>query len=296
MAAGGSRARFAHRLLVICVLLASAQPALASNKIDTAAGRVRLRVTDSGAAAVVTYRAHGRTHVVTARGAVNAILPNPAVPQARFRLRYGAPGAARGSCGRYDGAALHWLVAACKGPDGSFWALQSWPRNLPDYGLPPSRRAAAWDLRLSHWRGRLPVLMIGQDWAYGGRFDHLYGAVAYLGRPVHGFRTDRHGRPLDRYGVLVYLDTLDSAYGPGWRRENSFVVHRPKGIFCYGLFPHGNRPPGKGRAYRITVVGPGVLPDLFWEAPAPGPYQRVADAAANAVQRRAFADRLCRPN
>ena len=74
------------------------------------------------------------------------------------------------------------------------------------------------------------------------------------------------------------------------------MTHRPKGIFCYGFFPHGGRPAGKGTRYRATAIGPGVTPDVLWQGPTPGRYNRAADARANAEQRAAFSDRLCRPN
>ena len=64
--------------------------------------------------------------------------------------------------------------------------------------------------------------------------------------PVYGFRSTPTGVPLDSHGRNIYLDTLNSAYGPGWRRENSFLSHRPTGVFCYGLYRHGGRPPGAG--------------------------------------------------
>ncbi|HEY8237329.1 MAG TPA: hypothetical protein VIF85_11865, partial [Gaiellaceae bacterium] len=61
--------------------------------------------------------------------------------------------------------------------------------------------------------------------------------MVYQGKPVYGFHTTGLGSPLDGYGRLIYVDTFDSRYGSGWHRENSFVTHRPKGIFCYGFFP-----------------------------------------------------------
>jgi hypothetical protein len=45
-------------------------------------------------------------------------------------------------------------------------------------------------------------------------------------------------------------------------------AHRGTGVFCYGFFGHGSRPPGKGTRYRATVIGPGVTPDVYWESPA----------------------------
>jgi hypothetical protein len=137
---------------------------------------------------------------------------------------------------------------------------------------------------------------VHQDWAWGGRYEHLYGVSTYRGRPLHGFRTSRTGAPLDRFGTLLYVDTLHSAYGRGWRRENSFVTHRPTGIWCYSLNPHGRHPAGNGRRYRITMQSPGALPDIRWQGRSLGAYDRARDRRANAQQRARFSDRLCRPS
>ena len=99
---------------------------------------------------------------------------------------------------------------------------------------------------------------------------HLFGRLTYRGLPVHGFSTTPTGDPLDRYGRVLYLDTLDSAYGAGWRRENGFVARRPDGTFCYGFVSHTShtgerRPAGNGAGYRLAVSGPGVTPDVLWE-------------------------------
>jgi len=187
-------------------------------------------------------------------------------------------------------------VIACTHPDGSHWALQSWQRMLPNYGHDASGDRAVWELRLSHWTGDVGVLEIWTDWAYRGRFDHLWGRFTYRGQGVYGFSWTRRGVPLDTYGRNVFVDTLDSSYGGGWRRENSFLTHEPSGAFCYGFCPHG-RPPGKGRRYRATVIGPGVTPDVMWEGAAPGPYDQGRDEAANAEQRRLLAgDGRCKIN
>jgi hypothetical protein len=280
--------------LVLVAASTGSTAATASNKVTTGAGAVRLSVLDADTA-VLSYRAHGVDWAVTAEGAVNARFPNAHVSQVSFRLTYHQGSATGGTCGRYDGPPLPWLVAACKGTKGDYWAAQAWPRNAPNYGATATGVAAEDDLRLSHWRGPLPVLTVKEDWAYR-RYDHLYGSLTYLGRPMFGFGTTRPGNPTDRFGVLLYLDTLDPAYGRGWRRENSFVTHRGSGIFCYGFFPHGAHPAGTGKAYRITLVGPGVLPDLLWEAKAPGPYNAAQDAIANADQQAHYTDGLCRAN
>lgn len=283
---------------IAAVAAAVAAPAARGSMLISQDSRnVRLTVVGDGRSAIVTYEERGITWNILASGAINAIFPDPNVPQVSFKLRYvrqnvGAPG---GGCLEYDGPPLPWLVAACKAQDGSYWAAQRWQRNLPNYGVQPRGTQAGWELRLSHWRGPLQSFVVKQDWAYR-RYHHLYGSLRYLGRPMHGFRTTRFGRPLDSHGVLIYVDTFDSTYGRGWHRENSFVVHKPKGIFCYGFFPHGPHPAGTGKWYRATALGPGVLPDVMWSAPAPGKYDPELDKRANEEQKRFYSDRLCRPN
>ena len=143
------------------------------------------------------------------------------------------------------------------------------------------------------------------NWAYSKHFDHLFGRYTYLGQPVYGFRSSAKGAPTDGFGRNVYLDTLDSAYGPGWKRENSFLAHKGTGAFCYGLYQHepypgypavGRRPSGKGTRYRATAVGPGVTPDVAWEAAAPSAYDPELDRQLVDLQRAVYgADTLCRP-
>jgi hypothetical protein len=281
----------AAAVAVAALAALGAPPAHASEVVGYDAHDVRLRVTSDAAA--VSFRSAGALHQVLASGAIGARPPSLARPQIEFRLGGGSLSGA--GCGRYDGPPLAWVVAACRAPDGSYWALQTWQRSLPDYGLPPTQGQRQWELRLSHWRGPLAVLRISVDWSYR-RFDHLYGSLTYRARPVYGFRATPAGSPLDAYGRNVFVDTFDSEYGGGWRRENSFLVHKPHGVFCYGFYPHAGRPPGAGTRYRATVIGPGVTPDVTWEGPAPGPYDADRDRAATEEQRALFrGERLCRP-
>src|ERR671915_134329 len=222
-----------YRLLVITALTlgASAGSANASELIARDATAVRLSVSRSGVA-LLTYRADGQSQAVSASGAVNARNPSQAQAQVAFDLRRSTGSASHGSnvCRPYDGPALHWLVTACKAADGSYWALQRWQRLLPNQGYTPrTGLERARELHLSHWRGELPKLEIYLDWIYGGRYHHLFGRYTYLGKAVHGDRSTSKGVPLDPYGRNVYLDTFNSAYGPGWKRENSFLAHRPRG-------------------------------------------------------------------
>ncbi len=107
------------------------------------------------------------------------------------------------------------------------------------------------------------------NWAYR-KFDHLFGTFLYDGTPVHGFRSTAGGNPLDTFGRNLYVDTFNSAYGAGWKRENSFLMHKGTGTFCYGFYPHGNRPAGHGERYRATIIGPGVTPDVMWQGEGAG--------------------------
>jgi hypothetical protein len=112
---------------------------------------------------------------------------------------------------------------------------------------------------------------------------------------VYGFSSTSAGVPLDTFGRNIYVDTFDSAYGKGWKRENSFLTHRSKGSFCYGLFPHGSHPAGNGVKYRATAIGPGVAPDVMWTGDAPGAYDATVDKEANDTLK-AMGDSKCRPN
>jgi hypothetical protein len=291
--------------LALCAaVLVGAGSASASEIIDRNATGAQLAVNAQGQA-LVTYRARGRRWRVLVWGAVDARPPHSTVPQVKFKKDYsGGWGTSRrqiwktftNTCAPYDGPALQWFKLGCKAPDGSYWAIQSWQRMLPNYGLIPNAKQSVWELRLSHWTGNLPELQIKQDWAYR-RYDHLYGTYAYLGHPIFGFRVTRTGVPLDSHGRNLYLDTFNSAYGRGWKRENSFLAQNPRGNFCYGFFPHGNRPSGKGERYRATIIGPGVTPDVYWEANAPGTYNRELDLVANEEQRAIAGDsKYCRPN
>ena len=258
----------------ITAALALAGLARASELIDRGARGVGLSVNERGQA-LLTYTARGSMHRVVAWGAVNARHPDRTIPQVRLRKDYsGRSWASAGSCRRYDGPALSLLVAACAAPDGSYWAVQSWRRTLPNFDGQATSRLGGSELRLSHWTGPTANLEAWTDWVYGGRYHHLFGRLTYLGQPVFGFSATKVGAPLDDYGRNIYVDTFNSRYGTGWRRENAFLAHRPTGIFCYGFYPFTKRGPGNGAKYRLTVVGPGVTPDVSIVVPGLNDFDR----------------------
>ena len=285
----------AASIAALGLALLAASPASASQRVGLNASSVALAADASGTA-LVTFRSGGRIRRLLASGAVNARAPHPSTPQVRFRLRYSDTARIANTCRPYDGPWLAWFVTGCRAADGSYWALQSWQRLLPGRGKTPSPRQAAWELRLSHWRGALPEFVVKLDWSYR-RYDHLYGWYSYGGHPIFGFRVTRTGRPLDGYARNVYLDTRNSFYGRGWRREGAFLSQRPRGNFCWGFFPREGRRSGHGDRYRATVIGPGVVPDMYWESQALGAFDRAHEQAANEEQRQlAGSSKYCRPN
>ena len=156
----------------------------------------------------------------------------------------------KNACARYDGPALAWFVTGCRAPDGSYWAIQSWQRLLPNYGLAPNRAQAAWELRLSHWQGDLPPAR-----------DQARLGVPALRPPLRDVRVPRpsdlrlprHADPeaARHHARNLYLDTFNSAYGPGWKRENGFLTQNPAGTSATA-----STRTGTGRAARASATAP----------------------------------------
>jgi hypothetical protein len=264
----------------------AAVPAPASVLVARDAKDVRLEV-DRNGRALITYRQGGTVRHVLASGAVDE--------QVTMRLDYsggrGAWKTFRDASGRYDGPQLPWFVTAVKARDGSYWALQSWQRKLPNFGAEPNDGLQrAWELHLSHWRGgEVPKLEVWTDWVWSGRFRHLFGRLTYKGTPVFGHSNTPAGVPTDPFGRNLYLDTFGSGYGAGWERENSFLTHKPRGTFCYGFYAHDGVL-GDGSRYRISVLGPGATPVVVWEGADPGPYDREIDLQLYELQRQIVGD------
>jgi hypothetical protein len=302
--ARAQRGRTPHAIALFALMLTLTYSVVtpragASVLIDRSRSSVSLQV-DAAGEALLTYNARGATRHVLAWGGINAVAAAAGRSQTSFALDYAGGWRRhhraiwthfRNVCGPYRGPRLAWVVAACTAPDGSHWAVQSWSRGLTDYGTTGS---ATPDVRLSHWTDAIAHVSIAVDWAYR-RFDHLFGRLTYRNVPVYGSRSTSSGVPLDEFGRNVYIDTYNSSYGPGWRRENAILTHRPTGAFCYGFFPHGSHPAGRGTRYRATIIGPGVTPDVRWEGSSPGHFVRRVDRTANAAIR-ALRDSLCKPN
>lgn len=277
------------------VALTATGTASAAQLIDRNATGVKIAANAKGEA-LLTYRKGGAVKHILVWGAENARVPAQGSTQVKFKLDYsGGYGkyktvywkTFRNTCGQYDGPAIPNMVAACRATDGSYWAAQSWPQPLADLGYAPwaPEFAAKW-LEVSHWSGDLAKLEVQTGWVYGGRFQQLFGRYTYGGSGVYGFGTTNVGAPTDNFGRLIYLDTNNSVYGAGWKRENSFVPHNPTGVFCYGFYtfdptkggyrhpPGATEPrgPGLGDQYRLTASGPGVTPNVSVLVPAFHPY------------------------
>jgi hypothetical protein len=284
-------------LALVAVSAVEPQQGRAAQLIGRDVHGLRLEA-DRGGEALLLFTAQGKPNHVLVWGALNARPPSGHVPQVQFRVDYsggwkkyrhvglGKPywQTFSNACRPYTGPTLLYQIAACDAPDGSYWAVQQWPQPLPDLGytpwLPAQRQQWA---EVSHWSGPLAVLTVYTDWVYG-HYHHLFGNYTYQGKPIYGFHTTPTGVPTDDFGRLIYLDTYDSAYGAGWRRENSYVTHGPSGAWCYGFFPHdpttggyqhprgqtASRGPGNGTRYRLLAEGPGVTPDVQAVATDPG--------------------------
>ena len=127
-------------------------------------------------------------------------------------------------------------------------------------------------------RGRCPCSRCRRTGrtAAGGRGCSA-GSPTSASPPTASGRRRREQR--DAYARFFYVDTFDSAFGPGWRHDAGKVAHSRNGAFCYSFVPqwtpagypvHVLRPPGNGKRHRVTVMGPGVTPVIQWEGAALG--------------------------
>lgn len=295
-------------------LVATASAQAAELVQDPNAALSSLQVNRKGEALLTYRRSDGRLRHVLVWGAINARPPSSTVPQVRFRWDYaGGWGkyrrstywkSFRNACRPYDGPALALFVTGCKAPDGTYWTVQAWQRRLPLLGFDPwLPLQSSTDLLVAHWSGELPVLEAYANWTYDGRFQGIFGRLTYLGQPVYGFGANAKGVPKDRYGRNVFIDTYDSAYGPGWKREAGILTHSGTGTFCHSFVPQRPfpgypsqdlRPAAPGERYRVTVGGPGVMPVLQVEVPGLADADRSRDPELNAVFDRVMAgDRIC---
>jgi hypothetical protein len=287
-------------LAALAATIASVPAAEAATLVDRHATAVTLQANARGAA-LVTYRTQGGLRHVLAWGAVNTSRPALRLDYSGRRTGVATWRRFANACGPYTGPALAYVTAACTMPDGSHWAVQQWARIKPNFGGTSGAR----ELRVSHWSGPLANLEIYADWSKyrdrrGRHYHHLFGRYTYQGRPIYGGRSTPTGAPLDPYGRNVYVESLDSDYGPGWRRVNGFLTRRPRGQFCFEFGPKVGHGPSAARhtgrssvnTYRAIVGGPGVSPDVLVAFDGPGNrYDAAFDRRMNALQRKLVGSR-----
>ena len=261
---------------------------------------------DTHGVADVSYTTQtGVARHVLAWGAINGLAhpTSPSDQQAAFSLDYSGGWKShndanywktlKNACRPYTGPQLPFFVTGCTAPDGSYWALQSWQRNLPMRGFAPWTDAQkAYELHLSHWSGPLPVLEIYQHWTYDNAQQGFFGRLTYNGQAVYGTRS-ASASVADAFARNIYIDAYDSDYGPGWRHDTAIATHPGNGGFCYTFVPQA--PPagypstkpngnGLGTSYRVSVIGPGVTPIVQWV----GDRLNAFDAAAQALATQEF--------
>ena len=155
-------------------------------------------------------------------------------------------------------------------------------------GVAPFRpEQDAYELHVSHWSGPLPVSRSRRTGRTGGT---LQGSVRPSDLPRR-CRCTASGRPLatktDPYARFVYIDTFNSVYGPGWKRDTGIVTHRAKRGLLLQLRRAERRhrvTRRESRAARATasviecrVMGPGVTPVVEWEGEGLHRYDAAAD-------------------
>jgi hypothetical protein len=283
-------------LLLVVFTAALMAPAVAgaSKLIVRNATHITLKVNAKNRA-VVSYRAKGIVRHVLVWGAINAKPPDRAHPdsQVKFHVDYSGGSASpwgsgywrrvKNACTRWRGSGVTLAVTVCTMPDGSHWALQSWKRLMPNGGYKccQTPQQGKRELHISHWKGPLAQLWLKWNWTRATsqypHLDKLFGRATYKGVGTYGFSNTRTGAPTDSFGRLVFVDTYNPPkWGKGWRRENSFLVHRPSdGGFCDTLWPNRygrHHASGYGQKYRATMDGPGVTPIVRWKGPPPGNY------------------------
>jgi hypothetical protein len=270
----------------LLVVLACFPPAAAATVIlgDRDVSSPTLAVNSQGIALVQYRTKAGLQRHVLLWGAINAFAnPTLGVTQQAFKLDYSGGWKShkngkywstfKNGCRTYDGPALPYFVAGCKAPDGSYWAIQAWQRNLPMRGFAPwTEQQRGVELHVSHWSGDLPALEIYRHWTYGNAHQGFFGRATYQGQPVFGTRSPS-ATVSDTWARNIYIDSYDSDYGPGWKHDTAISTHPGSGGFCYTFVPQA--PPagypstkpngnGLGEQTRVSVIGPGVTPIVQW--------------------------------
>ena len=123
-----------------------------------------------------------------------------------------------------------------RGPDGRFYALQTW-RVEP--GGPV-------ELHFSRWKGAPTTVELAAEPASSS--ERLVGRARFQGKPVAGYSRTNSGI---RYRIFAFIDCV-ACQGPAWRRIGG-VAPRADGTFRLLV-----KSKDLGRRYRVTIAGPNL--------------------------------------
>ena len=181
-----------------------------------------------------------------------------------------------GSCGRYDGPALPNIVAACKAPDGSYWAAQSWPQPLPNLGFTPwsPELRANW-LEVSHWTVRSRSSRPARTGCTAGASRRSSAATRISARrSTASARRASARRPTASAASSISTRTTRCTVGLATRelvRHSQpdrrlllrlLLVRSDEGRLQASARLDGEARPRRGEKYRLLASGPGVTPNV----------------------------------
>jgi len=106
-------------------------------------------------------------------------------------------------------------------------------------------------------------------------------------RAVHGFKSTPAGNPLDSFAATPASPRSTRRPGPGWKRENSFLMCKDSATCCYGFYPTPVPAGRHGELYRATIIGP----DVMWQGDALSTYDPPLDRQHADIERELFASR-----
>ena len=145
---------------------------------------------------------------------------------------------------------------------------------FPTSGSRPTATQSAWELRLSHWTGALPVLSTSRSTGPTSASTTSSARSPTPAQSVYGFRSTSSGAPARQLRPEHLPRHVRLGLRHGLEAREQLPDAQASGAFCYGFYPHGRHPAGNGASYRATVEGPrrDARRHVAGSA-APGPYR-----------------------
>lgn len=232
----GTRFRAMRRGNVVLVLLAAGLLGLAET------GQASISIAKNVVRPALRVDARGNAEVSWSSGGLRRTLLVPAIglylPGGRISTAdVSRPATITG---------LPFARATRRGPNGTFYALQSW-RVEPTGPV---------ELHFSRWKGAPTTVALAAEPASGS--ERLVGRAQFQGKPVAGYSRTNSGI---RYRIFAFLDCF-SCPKSVWRRMGG-VAPRADGTFR--LLVKSNL---RGMRYRVTIAGPNLGSTLAPDASA----------------------------